>query len=135
MNADPFSEILRLTQAETLVTGGFTASGAWAIRFPVPKTIKFFAVVKGHCWVTLDGESLTEDELREALGASDGLVRLKGKWVEIDREKLDEALQHWKTVARHARHGEITFFEGMRLLSGAALPGDACQHGNPQRER
>ena len=56
MAADPFSDILRLVRAETLVTGGFTAGGPWALRFPVPKKIKFFAVVKGHCWVTLDGE-------------------------------------------------------------------------------
>ena len=54
---DPFSQILKLARAETLVTGGFTAGGPWAIRFPVPKTIKFFAVVKGSCWVTLDGEA------------------------------------------------------------------------------
>lgn len=54
---DPFSDILKLTRTESLVTGGFTAGGAWAIRFPGPKTIKFFAVVKGGCWVTLDGKS------------------------------------------------------------------------------
>ncbi|WP_194394101.1 AraC family transcriptional regulator [Bradyrhizobium sp. CCBAU 51765] len=57
MSDDPFSDILRFTRAETLVTGGFTAGGPWAIRFPVPKTIKFFAVVKGGCWVSIDGES------------------------------------------------------------------------------
>jgi len=57
MSSDPFSDILKLARAETLVTGGFTAGGSWAIRFPIPKTIKFFAVVKGHCWVTLDGEA------------------------------------------------------------------------------
>lgn len=57
MNADPFSDILKFTNAETLVTGGFTAGGPWAIRFPVPKTIKFFAVVKGSCWVSIDGET------------------------------------------------------------------------------
>lgn len=56
MSDDPFSDILKLTKAETLVTGGFTAGGPWAIRFPAPKTIKFFAVVKGHCWVRLEGE-------------------------------------------------------------------------------
>lgn len=54
MSDDPLSDILKLTRAETLVTGGFTAGGPWAIRFPAPKTIKFFAVVKGHCWVRLD---------------------------------------------------------------------------------
>ncbi|SCB42243.1 AraC-type DNA-binding protein [Rhizobium lusitanum] len=57
MITDPFSQILRLVRAETLVTGGFTAGGPWAIRFPAPKTIKFFAVVKGSCWVALDGEA------------------------------------------------------------------------------
>ena len=55
MNADPFSDILRFTRAESLVTGGFTAGGTWAIRFPAPDKIKFFAVVKGHCWVRIEG--------------------------------------------------------------------------------
>lgn len=56
MNADPFSDILKLMQAETLVTGGFSAGGAWSLRFPAPEKIKFFAVVKGNCWVCIDGE-------------------------------------------------------------------------------
>jgi len=56
MSADPFSDILKLTRAESLVTGGFTAGGRWALRFPVPEKIKFFAVVKGSCWVAIDGE-------------------------------------------------------------------------------
>jgi AraC-like DNA-binding protein len=57
MSADPFSDILEFTRAETLVTGGFTAGGRWAIRFPPPDKIKFFAVVKGHCWVRIEGEN------------------------------------------------------------------------------
>lgn len=56
MRSDPFSDILRLTNARSLVTGGFTAGGPWAIRFPAPSTIKFFAVVKGQCWASIDGE-------------------------------------------------------------------------------
>lgn len=56
MRADPFSDILKVTHAESLVTGGFTAGGRWALRFPVPEKIKFFAVVKGSCWVAIDGE-------------------------------------------------------------------------------
>jgi AraC-like DNA-binding protein len=55
MSADPFSDILKFTHAESLVTGGFTAGGAWAIRFPAPDKIKFFAIVKGSCWVSIDG--------------------------------------------------------------------------------
>ena len=76
--------------------------------------------------LTLDGEPLTEAELRELLESSGGLVALKGKWVEVDKEKLEAALRHWKKVEREARGGGITFFEGMRLLSGAPLAGDAA---------
>ena len=56
MQTDPFSDILKFTRAESLATGGFTAGGAWAIRFPAPEKIKFFAVMKGSCWIELDGE-------------------------------------------------------------------------------
>jgi AraC-like DNA-binding protein len=56
MLVDPFSDVLKLTNAEAVVTGGFTAGGSWAIRFPASEKIKFFAVAKGSCWVTLEGE-------------------------------------------------------------------------------
>lgn len=56
MAADPFSDILKFTSAETMVTGGFTAGGPWALRFPAPEKIKFFAVVNGDCWIRLEGE-------------------------------------------------------------------------------
>ncbi|MGF7190415.1 AraC-like DNA-binding protein [Robbsia andropogonis] len=57
MRIDPFSDILKFTRVESLITGGFTAGGAWAIRFPAPDKIKFFAVVKGNCWVRIEGEA------------------------------------------------------------------------------
>lgn len=57
MSSDPFSDILKFTKAISLVTGGFTAGGSWAVRFPAPEKIKFFAVVKGACWVRIDGEA------------------------------------------------------------------------------
>jgi AraC-like DNA-binding protein len=56
MSDDPFSDILRFTSAQTMVTGGFTAGGPWALRFPAPEKVKFFAVVKGNCWIRLEGE-------------------------------------------------------------------------------
>jgi hypothetical protein len=76
--------------------------------------------------ITLDGEPLSEAEIQDLLSSVGGLVRLKGKWIEVDREKLAEALKHWKTVERSAREEGLSFFEGMRLLAGAALEGDAA---------
>ena len=74
----------------------------------------------------MNGEPLSEAELQELLASVDGLVRLKGQWVEVDREKLAEALKHWKTVERAARAGGLSFFEGMRLLSGVSLESAAA---------
>jgi non-specific serine/threonine protein kinase len=71
--------------------------------------------------MSLEGETLSAAEIDQLLQSSGGLVSLKGKWVEVDREKLSEALAHWKRVEDQARGGGVTFFEGMRLLSGATF--------------
>ena len=73
----------------------------------------------------LDGETLNEHEIAQLLGSESGLVLLRGKWVEVDGEKLAEALKQWKEVEREARDGGLTFFEGMRLLAGLQLERDA----------
>jgi len=58
MTADPFSDILKITNAQSVVSGGLTAGGPWAIRFPPPAKINFFGVVKGNCWLSIDGEEV-----------------------------------------------------------------------------
>ncbi|WP_333999748.1 AraC family transcriptional regulator [Burkholderia gladioli] len=52
---DLLSDMLRLVSANPVVAGGFSAGGRWAIRFPKPDKIKFFALVKGGCWLLIDG--------------------------------------------------------------------------------
>jgi hypothetical protein len=71
--------------------------------------------------MSLEGETLGQDEIDQLLEASGGLIQLKGKWVEVDREKLESALEHWKQVEKDVRHSGMSFFEGMRMLSGASL--------------
>ncbi|WP_265654548.1 DEAD/DEAH box helicase [Verminephrobacter aporrectodeae] len=76
--------------------------------------------------LTLDGEPLSHAEWNQLMSASDGLVRLKGRWVEVDRAKLDAVLAHWKKVQRSAERDGVSWSDGMRLLSGAALDGEAA---------
>ena len=38
--------------------------------------------------VTLDGETLTPEEIARCSGVTDGLAMLRGRWVEVDRERL-----------------------------------------------
>jgi hypothetical protein len=79
------------------------------------------AMLQFSVGMSLEGETLNPDEIAYLLEASGGLIPLKGKWVEVDREKLKEALAHWKNVERDVRRDGVSFFEGMRLLSGANL--------------
>lgn len=93
------------------------------------------AMLQFSVGVSLDGEALGPDEIAQLLESSGGLVPLKGKWVEVDREKLQEALKHWKEVERDVRYEGISFFEGMRLLSGANIvKEDGGEHPAADRE-
>ncbi|HUG91026.1 MAG TPA: SNF2 helicase-associated domain-containing protein, partial [Planctomycetaceae bacterium] len=74
--------------------------------------------------VAIDGEPLSEAELRQILDASEGLVLLRGRWVEVDRQQLEQALDHWRMLEAEHPDG-ISFIQGMRLLAGAPLDGDA----------
>ncbi len=69
--------------------------------------------------VALGDERLGEEELRTLLEAEDGLVQIRGQWVEVDRERLAEALAHWRRVETEATGEGVSFIDGMRLLAGA----------------
>lgn len=64
MDIDPFSEILALTQAQAVHTGGFRAGGQWSIRFRSRHRIKLSAVLDGGCWFWFEDapETLTRLE-------------------------------------------------------------------------
>jgi non-specific serine/threonine protein kinase len=68
--------------------------------------------------LTLDGEDLTQEEWQALMRSTDGLALIRGKWVEVDPAKLQQALDHWKKVEKMARNDGLSFFEGMRLLAG-----------------
>jgi non-specific serine/threonine protein kinase len=81
--------------------------------------------------VTLEGEALSPEELQQLLSSSEGLAFVRGRWVEVDAGQLQAALAHWRDVETQAAQGGLTFFEGMRLLSGfngpaARLPGGSA---------
>jgi superfamily II DNA or RNA helicase len=72
--------------------------------------------------VTLDGEALTEQEIRSLLSGTDGLAFLRGRWVQIDRDALSATLARWSEVERAHADG-IPFLQALRLVAGA--DGDA----------
>ena len=82
--------------------------------------------------LALGDQNLTEEEWRALMASEDGLAYVKGQWVEVDREKLSEALVHWKKVEAEAAGEGISFIQGMRLLAGA--PSDLNVEGRFKSE-
>ena len=77
--------------------------------------------------VTLDGERLTAAEIRDLLAKSDGLAMVRGRWVEVDQERLRRMLEHFRAVERTAARNGLGFREAVRLLAGADVGnGDAA---------
>jgi non-specific serine/threonine protein kinase len=76
---------------------------------------------------TLDGQALTAAEWQALMQSREGLVSLRGQWVEVDRDKLAHVLDHWRRVQRGEFGEGVSFLEAMRMLSGVRLTGEAAQ--------
>ncbi len=88
-----------------------------------PSTLGMDALLDFDVKLTLDGESLSKREIKTLLATVEGLVLIKGKWVEVDRDKLGAVLDQWRDVQEQAQTGGVSFGEAMRMLAGAQLDG------------
>ena len=71
--------------------------------------------------VTLDGETLTADEIQTMLRSNEGLQLLRGRWVEVDSKKLARMLQRFQNIEQEAAKNGLPFADAMRLVAGASL--------------
>ena len=74
--------------------------------------------------VTLEGERLTKAEIKELLERSDGLALIRGRWVEMDRERLERTLDQFRQIEEAVAEGGLTFAEAMRMVAGADIAAD-----------
>ncbi len=66
------------------------------------------------------GETLSEKEFYQLLNTTENLVQIKGQWVQVDSEKLNQVLSHWKLIESQVKKEGLSFLEGLRLLSGVS---------------
>jgi non-specific serine/threonine protein kinase len=76
--------------------------------------------------VTLDGETLSKAEMQRLLAQSEGLAFMRGKWIEVDQERLARTLERFEAIERRAADEGLSFSEAMRLLAGADIAGDGA---------
>ncbi len=65
--------------------------------------------------IVLGDSRLTEEEWQELMAGEDGLVRFRGEWVLLDKEKLQRLMDSWWGAARMAQEG-IPLLSGLRFL-------------------
>jgi superfamily II DNA or RNA helicase len=66
----------------------------------------------------VDGKRISEQELNQLLAAGTGLVRFKGEWIEVDRDKLLQVAQQLKGLRKTK---EVSLVEGLRLLANTSI--------------
>jgi non-specific serine/threonine protein kinase len=70
----------------------------------------------------LGGEAISEEELRQLLTEAEGLVFLKGKWVEVNHKRLQEALAAYEKARQTLGNEQLTIADAMRLqLNGSQV--------------
>lgn len=84
--------------------------------------------------VALGDQKLSAEEVESLLEGNEGLVLLKGQWVEVDKQKLREALDHWQRVEKEVGSDGVSFIDGMRMLAGAPHDLKASDEAVAQRD-
>ena len=94
-----------------------------------PSALGLEGVLDFQMDVTLDGETLTEQEIAALLSGTDSLVLLRGQWVEVDRARLERSIAQFREAEQLAERDGLSFVAAMRMVAGAAVadePGDTA---------
>lgn len=59
-------------------------------------------------------EQITKEEIEQLLTETSGLSFIKGKWVEVDHDKLKAALQAYEKAYELSQNGDLSLAEAMR---------------------
>ncbi len=65
--------------------------------------------------LSLDGEPLSQREIATLLAGTDGLVLLRGQWVEVDRARLERTMQQFRAAADVALHETLRFLASLKI--------------------
>ena len=82
--------------------------------------VSFNSLFRFHPRLTLEGKHLTEEEVSKILETEDGLIKIRGKWLDVNKDKLERVLGHWEK-ARLLESQGLSFVEALKLLGKSFL--------------
>lgn len=96
-----------------------------------PSRLGFEALVDFNAQLSMGDETITVEELKNLLSETDGLAFIKGKWVEVDHNKLKETLHAYEQAQKLLGRTEMNMVEAMRFQLNASkilnLPEETCE--------
>ena len=92
----------------------------------VPSRLGMDGLLDFRMEVTLDGETLSASEIKQLLAHTDGLALIRGKWVEVDHDRLSRTLEQFEAIGHRAATEGLSFGEAMRILAGAGTAADGA---------
>ncbi|MBA4806470.1 MAG: AraC family transcriptional regulator [Brevundimonas sp.] len=105
---DPLSELLSLLKPRSYITAGFDAGGDWSLRLDdLAGRIKCYAVIRGSCWLRLEGEG----EAPIHLEAGDCFVLPSGRHARIASDLALEPVLASRSLSPD-RDGETVVYNG-----------------------
>jgi AraC-like DNA-binding protein len=110
MSSDPFSDVLNLLRAKSVVSGTLVAGGAWSIRFPASDLINFWGIARGECWLVTES---AETPLH--LKAGDFLLRSASQPAVLTTD-LDATPVDFQKVLAAGTEGELHHGNGDEFL-------------------
>jgi len=96
-----------------------------------PSRLNYEALVDFNAELFLGGDLIKASELKKLLSEAEGLVLIKGKWVEVNRERLKETLKAYEQAQSLMDKTDLNMLEAMRFQLNAQkilkIPEEACE--------
>lgn len=96
-----------------------------------PSQLGFDAIVDFNTQLSLGDETITVEELEKLLSETEGLAFIKGKWVEVDHERLKETLNAYKQAQEFMNKSDMNMIKAMRFQLNASkklnISEEACE--------
>ena len=103
---DPLSDVLSLLKLRSYMCGGFDVGGELSMQFPQHEGMKCYALVSGHCWLSVEG-------VPEAvhLKAGDCFLLPRGRPFRLASDLALTPVDA-RTIFAAARNGGLTSYNG-----------------------
>ncbi|WP_243156390.1 DEAD/DEAH box helicase [Clostridium sp. C8-1-8] len=80
-----------------------------------PSMVGMDALLSFNPEIFLGDEKLSKEELKKLLLEEEGLTLIKGKWIEVDKIKLSQALEAYEKAENLSKKQGLTIAEAMRM--------------------